>query len=77
MAGQRSWIAIIDDEPDITELFSEGLRMAGFKTITLDNVQVPNKVYQFISFRNNTAYSWLGDALDRWIWNNGINFQYW
>ena len=40
MAGQRSRIAIIDDEPDIAELFSEGLKMAGFKTVILDNAQV-------------------------------------
>jgi len=39
MAGQRSRIAIIDDEPDIAELFSEGLKMAGFKTCIFEDAE--------------------------------------
>ena len=37
--GRRSQIAIIDDEADIAELFSEGLKMVGYKTVTFDDAE--------------------------------------
>jgi DNA-binding NtrC family response regulator len=39
MADKRNQIAIIDDEPDIAELFSEGLKMVGYKTVTFEDVE--------------------------------------
>ena len=39
MSGLRNRIAIIDDEPDIGELFSEGLKTAGYKTVIFDDTE--------------------------------------
>ena len=51
MTGQRNLIAIIDDEPDIANLFSEGLEMAGFKTIAFDDPK--DAIIEYISLSNS------------------------
>ena len=43
-------IAIIDDEPDIANLFSEGLEMAGFKTTAFDD---PEDAIEYISLNHS------------------------
>ena len=50
MAGHRNQIAIIDDETDIAKLFSEGLEMAGFKTIAFDD---PEDAIEYISVNHS------------------------
>ena len=50
MAAQRNQIAIIDDETDIAKLFSEGLKMAGFKTIAFDD---PEDAIEYISVNHS------------------------
>ena len=52
MAGHRNRIAIIDDETDIAKLFSEGLEMAGFKTIAFDDPEDAIELYQCKSLEN-------------------------
>ena len=56
MAGHRNRIAIIDDESDIANLFSEGLEMAGFKTTAFDDPEDAIE-YQFKSFKNCASNS--------------------
>ena len=50
LTSQRNQIAIIDDEPDIANLFSEGLEMAGFKTIAFDD---PEDAIEYISVNHS------------------------
>ena len=50
MAGHRNRFAIIDDEPDIANLFSEGLEMAGFKTTAFDD---PEDAIEYISLNHS------------------------
>jgi DNA-binding response OmpR family regulator len=50
LTGQRNQIAIIDDETDIAKLFSEGLEMAGFKTIAFDD---PEDAIEYISVNHS------------------------
>jgi len=37
MNEKRKRIAVVDDESDLAELFSQGLKQAGFKTIAFDD----------------------------------------
>ena len=50
MSGLRNRIAIIDDEPDIGELFSEGLKMAGYKTIAFDD---PENAIEYVGLNHS------------------------
>ena len=50
MAGHRNRFAIIDDESDIANLFSEGLEMAGFKTTAFDD---PEDAIEYISLNHS------------------------
>ena len=65
MTGQRNQIAIIDDEPDIAKLFSEGLEMAGFKTIAFDD---PENAIEYISLNHSkismTTVDWWMPLMD-------------
>jgi two-component system response regulator (stage 0 sporulation protein F) len=40
MVSQRKRIVVVDDEPDLAQLFSDGLAMAGFKAYPFDNPEV-------------------------------------
>lgn len=40
MASQRKRIAVVDDEWDLAQLFSDGLAMEGFKAYPFDNPEV-------------------------------------
>ena len=62
---QRNQIAIIDDETDIAKLFSEGLEMAGFKTIAFDD---PEDAIEYISVNHSkialTTVDWWMPLMD-------------
>ena len=61
MTDKRNQIVIIDDEPDIAELFSEGLKMVGYKTVTFDDVE---DAIEYISInRSNIALA----TVDWWM----------
>jgi DNA-binding NtrC family response regulator len=65
LTGQRNQIAIIDDDPDIAKLFSEGLKMAGFKTIAFDD---PEDAIEYISVNHSkialTTVDWWMPLMD-------------
>ena len=65
LTGQRNQIAIIDDETDIAKLFSEGLEMAGFKTIAFDD---PEDAIEYISVNHSkialTTVDWWMPLMD-------------
>ena len=65
LTGQRNQIAIIDDETDIAKLFSEGLEMAGFKTIAFDD---PEDAIEYISVNHSkialTTVDWWMPLID-------------
>ena len=65
LTGPRSQIAIIDDETDIAKLFSEGLEMAGFKTIAFDD---PEDAIEYISVNHSkialTTVDWWMPLMD-------------
>jgi Response regulator containing CheY-like receiver, AAA-type ATPase, and DNA-binding domains len=65
LTSQRNQIAIIDDETDIAKLFSEGLEMAGFKTIAFDD---PEDAIEYISVNHSkialTTIDWWMPLMD-------------
>jgi DNA-binding NtrC family response regulator len=65
LTGKRNQIAIIDDEPDIAKLFSEGLEMARFKTIAFDD---PEDAIEYITINHSkialTTVDWWMPLMD-------------